>query len=239
MADSEQKESIFDFVNSGNGGLAFLNDFEGHPKGTFRKIHRQASQTADGERRPLWEGYAEVKDYPRNTSGARSAKQVSTRPRVGGFFSWLVQQRRPETVVEFGTAFGVSGMYWLHGLEAAGHGHLMTYEPNKDWVTFARENLSSVSDRFTLTNGTFEENAATTLKEGTVGLAFIDAIHTGEFVTKQYEIMRPYLAENAIVLFDDIHFSDDMRSCWEDDIVKRPEIKASAQLSTRIGIALV
>ncbi|HCP82576.1 MAG TPA: class I SAM-dependent methyltransferase [Octadecabacter sp.] len=239
MATTDKPDSIFEIVNVGNGGLAFLDDYERHPKGTFKAIIDRTTQTTEAGRRPLWEGYAKVKDYARNTTGTRSAKQVSTRPRGGGFFSWLVQQRKPETVVEFGTAFGVSGMYWLHGIEAVGHGHLMTYEPNTDWAGFASENLASMSDRFTLTNGTFEENAARTLKEGTVGIAFIDAIHTSEFVNAQYKILRPYLAENAIVLFDDIHFSDEMRACWEDDIVKRPEIKASAQLGTRVGIALV
>ncbi len=239
MANETKKSSIFETIDPGNGGLAFLETYAGHPKGTFKAIIDRTAQTEEAGDRPLWDGYEKVENYSKNTSRTRSAKQVSTRPRGGGFFSWLVAQRKPETIVEFGTAFGASGMYWLHGIEAADHGHLMTYEPNTDWAGYARENLSSVSDRFTLTNGTFEENAAKTLKKGSVGIAFIDAIHTSDFVTSQYEILRPYLAKDAIVLFDDIHFSNDMRDCWEKDIAKRSEVQASAQLGTRVGIALI
>ena len=101
---------------------------------------------------------------------------------MGRFFSWLVTNRRPSVIVEFGTAFGVSGMYWLFGLESNGGGTLLTFEPNDVWARIAEANLVAIGRRFELTVGTFEENIDRNLSPGErIDIAFIDAIHTSEF----------------------------------------------------------
>ena len=155
-------------------------------------IEARASATEAAGERPLWEGYASVKHYPRSTTGGRSSNQVRTDERMGAFFTWLAAARAPETVVEIGTAFGVSGMYWLDGLELAGQGHLFTFDPNTDWASFARENLAAISDRVTMVSGTFEENASKALVGRNVNIAFIDAIHTSEFVYAQYAMLAGF-----------------------------------------------
>lgn len=197
-------------------------------------IEARASATEAAGERPLWEGYASVKHYPRSTTGGRSSNQVRTDERMGAFFTWLAAARAPETVVEIGTAFGVSGMYWLDGLELAGQGHLFTFDPNTDWASFARENLAAISDRVTMVSGTFEENASKALVGRNVNIAFIDAIHTSEFVYAQYAMLKQYLEPGAIVLFDDIGFSPDMRACWE-AIARGPEVLASVCIGGRVG----
>lgn len=198
-------------------------------------VRVQAAMTSQLGAKPLWDGYKELKDYPRDTTGTRSSDQVRTSEDLGGCYAWLAEQRRPDIIVEFGTAFGVSGMYWLTGLERAGSGKLMTYEPNDIWADIAEGNLRAISNRFILTRGTFEDNAAATLKPKSVDIAFIDAIHTSEFVYSQYDKLRPFMKDGALVLFDDINFSDDMRQCWN-AVARRPEVLASAQIGDRVGI---
>ena len=225
----------FRHLKSGAGGLRFLDTFappgDGHPQ-----IEARAHQTAELGRLPLWEGFADVPDYPRRTSGGRSSAQVSVDPETGAFFVWLVEQLTPGLIVEFGGAFGVSGMYWLEGIERAGAGHLHSYEPNKIWAAIAEGNLRAVSHRFDLTRAPFETSAARTLTAASVGLAFIDAIHTSDFVNAQFATLRPYLAPGAIVLFDDIGFSPDMKKCWR-SIALGDSVACSAQLGRRIGVA--
>ena len=198
-------------------------------------IEKRARMTQRQGERPLWSGYRSVTDYPRSTTGGRSSEQVRTDRETGRFYSWLVQKRRPDVVVEFGTAFGVSGMYWLAGLEQAESGHLFTFEPNADWAALAERNLSTISKRFTLSVGTFESLAESVLGDTRIDLALVDAIHTSVFVFAQYDILRPLMSKGGIVLFDDINFSEDMSSCWQ-DIANRPEIVASATLGQRVGI---
>ncbi len=198
-------------------------------------IERQARTSQNVGERPIWTGYAKVKDYPRSTGGNRTSDQVRTDADTGAFYVWLVKQRRPQAIVEFGTAFGVSGMYWLAGLEQNGGGHLYTFEPNGNWAEIADQNLKAVSNKYTLTLETFESSASRVLGEQKADMAFVDAIHTSEFVYAQYEVLRRHMARKSVILFDDINFSDDMRSCWQ-DIAKRPEIAASATIGQRIGM---
>ena len=196
------------------------------------KIEELAASTNAAGARPLWEGYRKVKSYPRSTRGTRNSNQVRTAHRIGRFYSWLAAARRDPTIVEFGTAFGVSGMFWLAGI---GKGHLFTFEPNADWASFARENLSAIASNFTLTVDTFEAAGPSLIGPGTADIAFIDAIHTGDFVRQQLRILRPMLKPGALVLFDDIGFSDDMKECWQ-AIAADPSFISAAEIANRVGI---
>jgi predicted O-methyltransferase YrrM len=177
--------------------------------------------------KPLWEGYAE--------SGAeRSAHEVGTMPSAGAFYSWLVVERDAATVVEFGTAFGFSGMYFLGGLEQLGAGKLFTFEPNGEWRRIAQQNLARVSGRFVSVEGTFEDNLAT-LGDARIDVAFIDAIHTSAFVKPQFEIIAQRLSPGGIVLLDDITFSDDMAACWQ-ELSSDERVAGAVELDGRIGV---
>jgi predicted O-methyltransferase YrrM len=101
----------------------------------------------------------------------------------------LTRRLKPEIVVEFGAAFGVSGMHWLSGLRANAGGRLFTFEPNEVWAELARVNLERIHHPFELTVGTFEDNIAV-LGDQLIDLAFIDAIHTSEFVLPQFDLAR-------------------------------------------------
>jgi predicted O-methyltransferase YrrM len=186
-------------------------------------------------RQPLWEGYRSMASYACSRTEGRSSDEVRSPLAFGRFYAWLAAERRPAAIVEFGTAFGISGMYWLAGLKRAGAGELLTFEPNAIWAGIARRNLGRISPRFTLILGTFEENAAAALAGRTVEMAFVDAIHTSAFVHRQFDILRRHLAPGALVLFDDINFSDDMRACWA-EIARQDSLAASASVGNRVGI---
>jgi predicted O-methyltransferase YrrM len=199
-------------------------------------IEQRAAATQSMGPKPLWDGYKNVSHYPRGTSGSRSPNQVRSRPVMGSFFAWLTAQRRPEYIVEFGTAFGVSGMYWLSGIRQNGRGQLLTFEPNQVWAEIARENLAAIDGRFTSVVGTFEDNIGRTLPGGArIDIAFVDAIHTDAFVTRQFDILWPLMQPGGLVCFDDIAFSSDMAACWQ-RIARDKRVLASATVSRRLGI---
>ena len=197
-------------------------------------IEARMQLTQETGKHALWEGYARVPGYAKSTRRPRSSNQVRTTAVTGAFYSWLVAAFGARQVVEFGTAFGVSGMHWLTGLAATG-GHLFTYEPNAVWRALALDNLAAISPAFTSVEGTFEENAAATLQPGCVDIGFIDAIHTSAFVDSQFAILRRYVRPGGLVLFDDIHFSEDMKACWQ-RIAQAAEVRASAGFGGRVGI---
>ena len=79
-------------------------------------------------------------------------------------------------------------MYWLAGLKSNGSGQLFTFEINEQWRQIAIKNLSGISDRFTSINGPFEDKADEALQGRKIDLAFIDAIHTSEWVLPQLKM---------------------------------------------------
>lgn len=161
---------------------------------------------------------------------------VRTVPAMGNLYTYLVQKLKPKTIVEFGTAFGVSGMYFLAGINSNNKGTLLTFDPNDVWAKLAKDNLSGISDRFKLTIGTFEENIDNVLPQGgTIDLAFIDAIHTKEFVLPQLDIVVAKSSNGAIIILDDINFSDNMKQCWK-EVSCDSRFSSSASLGKRVGI---
>jgi predicted O-methyltransferase YrrM len=233
MFSARRRRLNIRFVKRG-GWLAdhLAGDFEPPALPVHAKVEERARLTNRLGAQPLWDGYKTIANYPHSTDGSRQSDDVRTERLMGRFMSWLAGARNAQIVVEFGTAFGVSGMYWLAGLQA---GHLFTFEPNAQWAELARPNLAAISDAFTLTNETFEEAAGSVLQPGTVDVAFVDAIHTSEFVLRQYDVLKPYMCEHGLILFDDINFSPDMAGCW-DAISREPGIRASTNLDRRVGI---
>lgn len=201
------------------------------------RIEARASETERMGAKPLWAGYAAVPNYPRAAPDSkRRSDQVRSPALAGRLFAWLAAERAPATIVEFGTAFGVSGMYWLAGLKLNSRGRLLTFEPNVEWASIAEANLASISRAFDLVTGTFEERIDSTLLPGQrIDIAFVDAIHTSAFVFRQFEILLPRMTAGGLVLFDDIDFSADMQSCWH-TIARDPGVVASATFGRRLGI---
>lgn len=195
------------------------------------KVEERAVETQHLGGRTLWNGYKDVANYPR-PEGQRTSDQVRSTALMGRFYSWLANQRKEHIIVEFGTAFGVSGMYWLSGI---GSGHLYTFEPNAEWAAIANENLKSISGNYTLTVDIFEAAGPKILAPKSVGIAFVDAIHTSEFVFRQLEILKPLVRPGGLIVLDDIGFSPDMATCWK-TVARDPSFTASATLTPRVGI---
>jgi len=96
-------------------------------------------------------------------------------------------------------------------------------------------NFGMISDRFYLTVGTFEEHIAARLNGRKIDIALIDAIHTPEFVSKQFEIVMSHLRWRGIVLLDDIDFSPDMTECWT-RLANDPRVLAAFEVEGHVGV---
>jgi predicted O-methyltransferase YrrM len=195
-----------------------------------RKIERTARKMDAVGPQPLAEIYGE-------TDGFRLPGDVRSSARIGDLYAWLVQRRKPRVVVEFGSAFGVSGMYFMSGLERNGSGHLYTFEVNPIWADIAEASIRSVGDRFTLTRGAFEEHVATTVTNP-IDIAFVDAIHDYTFIHSQFEILRPRMRPGGIVMFDDIDFRKPgcrMMEGWR-EIAARADVDSAVEINGHLGI---
>lgn len=192
-------------------------------------IDERIRRTAAMGEQPLWDGYEE------GEGATRTPTTVGTERHIGRFYADLARRLRPQTVVEFGSAFGFSGMHWLAGLKAVGDGHLFSFEPNKVWAVQAEANMRTISDDVTLTVGTFEESVGSVLGDRPIDLAFIDAIHTSEFVEPQFELVASRLSPNGVIVLDDIAFSDDMRGCWQ-RLASQSRVSTVGTVTGRVGL---
>jgi len=216
--------------------LKYISPYDSHSS-LFDRIDGVAVETQRLGALPLWEGYKAVNGYPTTIGedATRTSNQVRTHRRIGEFFTWLVLERKPSIIIEFGAAFGVSGMYWLAGLNLNKSGHLYSFEPNATWANVAQGNMQKICDRFTLTVGTFEGNfKSIESQEYGIDIAFIDAIHTSEFVYAQLELILRKAAPGCIIVFDDIDFSKDMQNCWNE--ICNDSRFASAMEVNNVGI---
>lgn len=203
-------------------------------------IERIAAETEALGRHALWEGYrsayAQDKSMPwADREMARSSEEVRSQPRMGRFFSWLAATRGPEVVVEIGTAFGISGMYWAAGIEMAGKGLLLTFDPNETWHLIAKKNIARISSRAIAIPLAVEDALDVTLEGRQIDICFIDAIHTSEFVRSQILQVLPHMKPGALLLVDDITFSDDMKACWG-ALSLDQRFRASLTLDERVGL---
>jgi len=128
-------------------------------------------------------------------------------------------------------------MYFASGLVAAGQGHLYSFEINREWADIAERNIRSICDCVTLTRGTFEDHVDAVVP-GPIDLAFVDGIHTYEFVKAQFDTLRPRLSAGGLIAFDDIDFKrpgSRMREAWE-EIAADPRVAGAVEVNGRVGL---
>ncbi|MBU8810539.1 O-methyltransferase [Mycolicibacterium goodii] len=163
-------------------------------------------------------------------------REVSSPSFQGDVYAWLVMQRKPKTVIEFGSGFGVSGMFFGAGLEANQSGHLYSFEINDKWADVAEQSIAQVTKRFTLTRGAFEEHVKDV--PGPIDLAFVDGIHTYDFVMQQWDILKPLMAPGGLVLFDDITYGQGMHEAWL-DIARSDSVAGAVEFRRNRRLGLV
>jgi len=128
----------------------------------------------------------------------------------------LVRALRPGSCIEMGTAVGVSAAYQAAALRLNGEGRLSTLDGAASLAAVARENLR----RLGLSNtevvvGRFGDTLAPVLaQQRPVDYVFVDGHHDEQATRAYFETIVPFLAPDAVVIFDDIAWSDGMKRAW-------------------------
>ena len=126
----------------------------------------------------------------------------------------LVQYKSPKTVLEMGTSLGVSTLY----LGAANLAtEVYTLEGDPQVAAIAQANFTMLHlHNIQLAIGRFEDTLVPTLKKmQSVDLAFIDGNHRYTPTVQYFEQILPYCTEDSILVFDDIHWSEEMEKAWQ------------------------
>jgi hypothetical protein len=118
----------------------------------------------------------------------------------------------PGTVIELGTNTGLSGCYFLSSKNVK---ELITIEGSPDLCQIAQSNLIQFGSNFKIINCLFDDAITQMEAEGRrFQYAFIDGQHEKKATIHYMERLIPLLTEGAVLIFDDIYWSEDMNDAW-------------------------
>jgi len=133
-------------------------------------------------------------------------------PEVGQLLYLLTRSKRPQTVVEVGTSFGVSAIHFAAALKDNGHGHLIAAELSRKKVEAARANLSAagLAELVEIRAGdAFETLKSLDLK---IDLLLLDGWKDGYLAMLKF--LEPKLAPGALVVGDDTKLFPDRLAAY-------------------------
>ena len=165
----------------------------------------------------------EVQDYGAGSRKNKESKRrvcdiaksaLAPKTQAEAFFK-LTRKFQPETIVEMGTSLGLTTLYFSKALPTA---NIHTLEGSPEIAAFASqlfilEKASNVS----LHIGEFSSTIPAILDlEKKIDLLYIDGNHRYEATLKYIDIFREKLSQNAIIILDDIYWSKEMTTAWQE-----------------------
>ena len=124
---------------------------------------------------------------------------------AGRLLYTLIRAGRPDTVVEFGTSFGISTIYLAAAVTDNGTGRVVTTELSTAKVAAARANLdeAGVGGPVTILAGDARQTLADV--PGPIGLVLLDGWK--DLCLPVLRLLEPRLAPGAVVAADDSSFA--------------------------------
>ncbi len=143
-------------------------------------------------------------------------RSAATPEKWGEFQFRLIRKLRPSNCLELGTNLGISGSYILSALSLNNNGFLITLEGNEKFASIASANMSGLTlTNFEIATGMFNETLPVVLGEKRLfDYVFIDGHHDKNATIAYYQMIQPHLADNSVIIFDDINWSAGMQEAW-------------------------
>lgn len=149
----------------------------------------------------------------------------------------LIRTFRPVRCLELGTCLGLSAAYQAAALKLNGAGHLVSLEGGAALAILARNHLADLGlDHAEIITGRFQDTLPGILDRlAPIDYAFIDGHHDPAAMQKYLQLLLPHLADNAVLVLDDIVWTSGMRRAWR-TFIDDTRLTATADLIT-FGIA--
>lgn len=174
------------------------------------------------------------------TAALSDSMKSATRKRWALILMKLIQAFPPIHCLEFGTHVGISACYQGAALKMNNDGgKLITLEGANSLAEIARNNLQSLNiDNVTVRVGRFADTLQPALDElEIIHYAFIDGHHEEHATIGYFEQLLPYLADEAVLVFDDHHWNEGMTRAWE-YVVDHERVHTAVDMMP-FGVALV
>ena len=142
---------------------------------------------------------------------AEIAQNALKRPRHARALAGLARHLDAVGVLELGTCLGITTAYL--GKHAASvttiEGNPALAKHSEDvWQRLNVQNVTSIVGNF--------DDVLPSLPPQQYDLVFIDGNHRGSALLQYVNELAPYLTEKGVIVCDDIHWSLDMESAWDE-----------------------
>jgi predicted O-methyltransferase YrrM len=135
------------------------------------------------------------------------------------FFYQLSKTKSVNNILEIGTNLGVSGQYFIKALEGKKNTKFTSLEGVKGLCEIATERFKVLSDinRFEVLHGLYDQTFIKIVdRDDRFDLVFIDGNHQYESTLKYFELLKNNLSDQALIIFDDINWSEGMTKAWRE-----------------------
>lgn len=159
---------------------------------------------------------------------AQLARQAAKRPKYAQLLYRLAMHFKPENMLELGTSLGISAAYQAMPQV---HQNFYSLEGDSEIAAIAKQNLHKLGlQKVKIEPGKFEDTLSTVLaKYAKLDWAFIDGNHTEKGTLQLFAQLLPYVHNQSILIFDDVHWSPGMEQAWE-CIKKHPQVSLTIDL---------
>lgn len=218
-----QTKTIFQLNQLGNQGSIIAKSYLKIRSKDFTNDEVRLFQLLRAFREKLYNDNRVINFEEIGSSSKMSVAQVSKRaasPEVWThFFYQLTKNKSIQNVLEIGTNLGVSGQYFIKALEEKPKAYFTTLEGVKGLCEIASNRFETLTteDRFRVIHGLYDQTLPDLIKESNpFDFVFIDGNHHYNATLNYFEMLKENLADQAIVIFDDINWSSGMRKAWQE-----------------------
>jgi predicted O-methyltransferase YrrM len=168
-------------------------------------LNRLFAAAAHDDETPRWRepGVSWETATAQERADASESTYMPISPQGGDLLYILVRAKRPSTIVEFGTSYGISTIYLATAVADNGTGHVVSTELSAVKVVAARANLAEarVGDRVTILPG----DAMSTLNDIPAPIDFVLLDGWKDLCLPVLWSLESRLAVGALIVADDIN----------------------------------
>ena len=151
----------------------------------------------------------------------------------------LIREFKPSVCLELGTCLGISASYQAAALKLNHSGRLVSLEGAESLARLAEGYFKKLGfDNIEVVVGLFQNTLKDVLeKNAPIDYAFVDGHHQEEPTIGYFRQILPFLSDRAVLIFDDISWSDGMKRAWS-TIKAYESVKVCVDLSY-VGICII
>lgn len=159
-------------------------------------------------------------------------RKVGLPAKYGSILAHLSLLQNDSTIIELGGSLGISTSF----LARNPNNKVISIDINKEVQVESRKAFRALGiNNVEWINASFDDVLNNLCeKEKNISLVFIDGNHKKDATLRYFEILLKHVSTNTILVFDDIHWSEEMTAAWE-QISQNNNVTLSLDLF-RIGI---